>query len=104
MYQELPRPGHQIYPDTGVQRGTFSRQILYAAGQTSAARRTAIAGIAELSQGTPGVRASEIVGEYYDAAIWGADPIEGRPGFAAVLERIDSNGVRLALVSRRSAS
>jgi len=40
----------------------------------------------------------EIIGEYYDAAISGADPIEGRPGFAALLERIDSNGVQVVLV------
>jgi len=40
----------------------------------------------------------EIVSEYYDAAVSGADAIEGRPGFAALLEHIDSNGVRVVLV------
>jgi hypothetical protein len=28
----------------------------------------------------------------------GADPIESRPGFAALLNRIDGNGVRIVLV------
>jgi DNA invertase Pin-like site-specific DNA recombinase len=30
----------------------------------------------------------ELVGEYYDAAVNGADPIEQRPGFAAMLARL----------------
>ncbi|SFG96758.1 Site-specific DNA recombinase [Palleronia marisminoris] len=40
----------------------------------------------------------EIVGEFYDAAVSGADLIEERPGFAALLERIDANGVRTILI------
>lgn len=39
-----------------------------------------------------------IAGEYYDAAVSGADPIETRPGFADMLARIDGNGVRLVIV------
>jgi DNA invertase Pin-like site-specific DNA recombinase len=38
-----------------------------------------------------------IVEEFYDAAVSGKDPIEGRPGFAALLERIVSNGVRVVM-------
>ncbi len=40
----------------------------------------------------------EIVGEYYDAAVSGPDAIEARPGFAAMLERIEGNGVRTIIV------
>jgi DNA invertase Pin-like site-specific DNA recombinase len=44
----------------------------------------------------------EIVGEYYDAAVSGADPITSRPGFAAMLERIAGNGVRTIIVETAS--
>jgi DNA invertase Pin-like site-specific DNA recombinase len=40
----------------------------------------------------------EIVDWFYDAAVSGADPIDSRPGFAAALERIASNGVRTIVV------
>src|SRR5271157_4024263 len=35
---------------------------------------------------------------YNDAAVSGADAIDSRPGFAAALERIASNGVRTIVV------
>ena len=44
----------------------------------------------------------EIVGEYYDAAVSGADPITSRRGFAAMLERIAGNGVRTIIVETAS--
>jgi DNA invertase Pin-like site-specific DNA recombinase len=44
----------------------------------------------------------ELAGEFYDAAVSGADPIETRPGFAAMLERIEGNGVRVVLVEDAS--
>jgi DNA invertase Pin-like site-specific DNA recombinase len=40
----------------------------------------------------------ELVGEFYDAAVSGADPVHERPGFTAMLERIASNGVRCIIV------
>ncbi|RYB01434.1 recombinase family protein [Lichenibacterium ramalinae] len=41
----------------------------------------------------------EIVGSYYDAAVkGGGDPIERRDGFAAMLKRIEGNGVRTIIV------
>jgi DNA invertase Pin-like site-specific DNA recombinase len=42
--------------------------------------------------------ALEIVSWFYDASVSGADPIESRPGFTAMLERIAGNGVRTILV------
>jgi DNA invertase Pin-like site-specific DNA recombinase len=38
------------------------------------------------------------MGEFYDAAVSGADPLDARPGFASLLARIASNGVRVILV------
>lgn len=40
----------------------------------------------------------EIVDWFYDAAVSGADAIDVRPGFAAALERVASNGVRTIIV------
>lgn len=40
----------------------------------------------------------ELVAEFYDAAVNGEDPVDARPGFAAMLDRIEGNGVRLVLV------
>jgi len=39
---------------------------------------------------------------FYDAAVSGADPIEGREGFAALLDRMEGNGVRIVLVENAS--
>src|SRR5215218_7422820 len=44
----------------------------------------------------------EIVDEFRDPAISGADPIETRPGFSALLDRIEANGVRTVLVEDAS--
>ena len=39
---------------------------------------------------------------YYDAAVSGADPIEGREGFARLLDRIEGNGIRTVIVEDAS--
>ena len=44
----------------------------------------------------------EIVAEFYDADVSGADPIETRPGFAALLDRVEANGVRIVVVEDAS--
>ena len=44
----------------------------------------------------------ELIDEFYDAAVSGADPIDMRPGFAAMLERIEGNGVRTIIVETAS--
>jgi DNA invertase Pin-like site-specific DNA recombinase len=58
-------------------------------------QRDAIAGFAKRA-------GLDLVDEFYDAAVSGKDPIEGRPGFKALLERIVSNGVRIVIVEDAS--
>ena len=40
----------------------------------------------------------ELVDEFHDEAVSGVDPVDERPGFAAMLNRIAGNGVRVILV------
>jgi DNA invertase Pin-like site-specific DNA recombinase len=42
------------------------------------------------------------VGEFFDAAVSGADPIETRAGFGALLDTIEGNGVRIVIVEDAS--
>jgi len=44
----------------------------------------------------------QIVAEYYDAAVSGADRITERPGFAQMLARIEGNSVRTIIVENAS--
>jgi len=44
----------------------------------------------------------ELVDEFYDAAVSGADPIDMRPSFAAMLKAIEGNGVRTVIVETAS--
>lgn len=39
-----------------------------------------------------------IVGEHYDAAVSGADPVDKRPGFAEMLQRLAANGAKTIIV------
>ena len=43
-----------------------------------------------------------LVSEFSDPGVSGADPIEVRPGFAALLDRIEGNGARIVLVEDAS--
>ena len=43
-----------------------------------------------------------LIDEFNDAAVSGADPIEIRPSFAALLDRIEANGVRTVIVEDAS--
>ena len=64
-------------------------------GDSSTRQRLAIQGYAKAQD-------IEIVAEYYDKAVSGADPIEARAGFSAMLDHIEGNGVRLILVEDAS--
>jgi len=44
----------------------------------------------------------EIAGEFYDAHVKGAEPVNARPGFAKMLATIAGNGVRMILVESAS--
>ena len=44
----------------------------------------------------------QIVKEYYDPAVSGADPIQHRPGFGELLRYLTSNGARIVLVENAS--
>jgi DNA invertase Pin-like site-specific DNA recombinase len=44
----------------------------------------------------------ELVDRFNDPAVSGADPIEVRPGFSALLDRIEGNGVRTVIVEDAS--
>jgi DNA invertase Pin-like site-specific DNA recombinase len=39
-----------------------------------------------------------LVGTYYDEAVKGSDPIDSRPGFAAMLEALEANGTKTIVV------
>jgi DNA invertase Pin-like site-specific DNA recombinase len=43
-----------------------------------------------------------VVDWFYDPAVSGAGPIETRPGFSALLDRIEDNGVRAVVVEDAS--
>ena len=55
--------------------------------------RTATSGSALAVTGFAAANGYEIVAEFYDV-VSGADPIDQRPGFKAMLDRIAGNGVR----------
>src|SRR3954451_7264132 len=44
----------------------------------------------------------EVVAKFADEAVSGADPVETRLGFAAMLERIEGDGIRTVLVEDAS--
>src|SRR4029077_12898578 len=58
-------------------------------------QRAAIRGFAERA-------GFAVVAWFSDPAVSGADPIETRPGFSALLDRIENNGVRTVIVEDAS--
>jgi DNA invertase Pin-like site-specific DNA recombinase len=74
---------------------TSSRANVGADKDTLPRQREAVAAFAKAQR-------IELVAEYYDEAVSGADPIDTRPGFAAMLDRIEANGVRTVIVEDAS--
>ena len=76
---------------------TFARQVprMLEPRKTATSERHAIAAFAKRS-------GLELVGEFNDAAVSGAGHIETRPGFAAMLAYIASNGARIIIVETAS--
>ena len=56
----------------------------------------------EAIQGFAGRAGYEVVEWFYDAAVSGADGLASRAGFAAMLKRIEGNGVRTIIVETAS--
>ena len=46
----------------------------------------------------------ELIAEYSDDGVKGADPVDQRPGFGAMLKHIAGNGVRTIIVETASRS
>ena len=69
---------------------------------TSAPIRIRTSGSVAPSTATPSAPASRLSPEYYDPGVSGADPIEGRKGFAELLDRVENNGVATVIVEDAS--
>jgi DNA invertase Pin-like site-specific DNA recombinase len=53
-------------------------------------------------RGCAAARGLELAGEYYDPAVSGADPVDGRPGFGDMLAVLLSDGCRTIIVENAS--
>lgn len=75
-------------------RGTSTAANVGADKDSDTRQRQAVAGFAKRA-------GFDLVGEFYDAAVSGS-PIEGRPCFKALLERVLGKGVRVVIVKEAS--
>jgi DNA invertase Pin-like site-specific DNA recombinase len=53
-------------------------------------------------QGYAAAASLEVAAEFYDAAVSGADPIDRRPGFSDLLQRVAGDGIGVVLVEDAS--
>jgi len=83
------------HPNFVIRRRTSSAANVGADKDSEKRQRAAIEGFAKRA-------GLEIVDWFYDPAVSGADPIEVRPGFSALLDRIEGNGVLTVVVEDAS--
>ena len=66
-------------------------------------QREAVSGFARrVGYDALNLAASQLIAEYGDDGVKGADPVDTRPGFAAMLEHLASNGVHTVIVETAS--
>jgi DNA invertase Pin-like site-specific DNA recombinase len=85
----------KIKPAAVAYLRTSSSQNIGEGKDSTKRQRLAIAGFAKRF-------GFELVGEFSDPGVSGADPIAERPGFGELLDRIEGNGVRVVLVEDAS--
>jgi DNA invertase Pin-like site-specific DNA recombinase len=90
----MAKPGRELTPAVAYLR-TSSAANVGTDKDSERRQREAIQGFARRA-------GYEVVEWFYDAAVSGADHIASRAGFAAMLKRIESNGVRTVLVETAS--
>jgi DNA invertase Pin-like site-specific DNA recombinase len=93
----MEREGQKAMANKRVEAVSYLRtsSATNVGGDSDKRQRDAVAAFAK-------AKGFDLKDEFYDAAVSGADPIETRPGFAALLDRIESNGVRVVLVEDAS--
>ena len=89
-FEETGQVGKELKKAVGYLR-TSSRTNVGADRDSDKRQREAIEAYAKAA-------GFEIVGEFYDAAVSGADPVGDRPGFAEMLEALLANGARTIIV------
>ena len=94
------------FPCISVLRRIGNRRRLRTCARSSAANVGADKGSDKRQRDAIAVYAKHagfaVVDTYYDAAVSGADPIETRPGFLTLLDRIEGDGVRTVLIEDAS--
>jgi DNA invertase Pin-like site-specific DNA recombinase len=76
-------------------RKELTKAVAYLRTSSATNEREAVEGFAKRA-------GYELVAEFSDDAVKGSDPVDARPGFAAMLARIASNGARTIVVETAS--
>jgi DNA invertase Pin-like site-specific DNA recombinase len=79
----------------GLHRSLRQRRVTWRHSRSERRQREAIETFAARS-------GHDVLDWFADPGVSGVDPIEARPGFCALLDRIEGNGVRIVLVEDAS--